>query len=49
MAGLRKDLKSAEEKVAEMNNAASNRWHELEGGVNAATTRLHKAVEALRG
>jgi sporulation protein YlmC with PRC-barrel domain len=49
MAGLQKDVKSAEEKVAEMNHAATNRWHEFEGGVNTATTRLHKAVEALRG
>ena len=49
MAGLQKDVKSAEEKVAEMNHAATNRWHEFEGGVNAATTRLHNAVEALRG
>lgn len=49
MADLQKDVKSAEEKVAEMNHAAADRWHEFEGGVNAATTRLHKAVEALRG
>ena len=49
MADLQKDMKSAEDKVAEINHAAVNRWHELEGGVNAATTRLHKAVEALRG
>ena len=48
-ADLHKDVKSAEEKVAEMNHAASNRWHALEGDVNAATARLHKAVEALRG
>jgi len=49
VAGLKKDVTSAEEKLAEMNHAASNRWHEFEGGVNVATTRLHKAVEALRG
>jgi sporulation protein YlmC with PRC-barrel domain len=48
LVGLQKDVKAAEEKVAEMNRAASNRWHDLEVGVNAATTRLHKAVEALR-
>lgn len=48
-ADLQKDVKSAEDKVAEMNRAASDRWHELEGDVNAATTRLHKAVEAVRG
>ena len=49
MADLRRDVKSAEEKVAEINHAAVNRWHELEGGVNAATARLQKSVEALRG
>jgi sporulation protein YlmC with PRC-barrel domain len=47
--GLQKDVKTVEEKVAEMNRAASNHWHEFEVGLNAATTRLHKAVEALRG
>jgi sporulation protein YlmC with PRC-barrel domain len=49
VADLHKDVKSAEEKVAEMNHAASNRWHALEGDVSAATARLHKAVEALPG
>jgi len=49
VAGLQKDVKNAEDKVTDMNRAASNRWHDLEAGVNAATTRLHKAVEALRG
>jgi sporulation protein YlmC with PRC-barrel domain len=49
VANLHKDVKSAEDKVTEMNQAASNRWRALEGDVNAATARLHKAVEALRG
>ena len=44
-AGLQKDVNSAEEKVAEMNRAAADRWREFEDGVSAATLRLRKAVD----
>jgi PRC-barrel domain len=46
---LRGDVKVAEAKLAEMKQAAANRWKEFEAGVSAATTRLRKAVDVAVG
>ena len=46
---LRGDVKVAEAKLAEMKQAAANRWKEFEAGVSAATARLRKAVDVAIG
>jgi sporulation protein YlmC with PRC-barrel domain len=46
---LQVDVKSAEAKLSEMNQAAAIRWREFEAGVSAATTRLRKSIEAAAG
>ncbi len=43
IAGLQRDLKIAEEKLAEMKKAVATRWKELEGDVSSATARLRNA------
>ena len=42
---LKKDLKAAEEKLAQMKRAASNKWRTFEGDVSAAVTRLRKSLD----
>ena len=42
---LKKDLKAAEEKLAQLKRAASNKWRTFEGDVSAAITRLRKSLD----
>ena len=42
---LQSDVKSAEAKLSEMNQANSVRWREFEADVSAATARLRKSTE----
>jgi hypothetical protein len=44
--GLNRDLKVAEDKLAEMNRAAARQWRDFEGDVDAAMARLRKSLEA---
>lgn len=46
VAGLKKEMKAAEDKLSRMNDAAASRWKELESDVSAAIARLRKTVEA---
>jgi sporulation protein YlmC with PRC-barrel domain len=43
--GFKKDLKIAEDKLAELNRADANHWEQFEGGVSSAMARLRKWVE----
>jgi sporulation protein YlmC with PRC-barrel domain len=42
---LKKDLKAAEEKLAQMKHTAGNKWRTFEGDVSAAITRLRKSLD----
>ncbi len=42
---LELDVKSAESKLSELNQATANRWKEFEAGVSAATARLRASIE----
>jgi sporulation protein YlmC with PRC-barrel domain len=42
---LQRDLKSAEDKLAEMKQASATRWKEFEADLSAATARLRKSIE----
>jgi sporulation protein YlmC with PRC-barrel domain len=44
---LKADIASAETKLGELKSATVKRWHEFEGGVNAATARVRKASDVL--
>jgi len=46
---LQMELKSTETKLAEMKQAAANRWKEFEASVSAATARLRKSIESSKG
>lgn len=46
---LQGDVKNAEAKLAELQRASANRWHEFEASVNAATTRVRKSIERAVG
>jgi len=46
---LKVDVKSAEIKLSELNQAAVNRWKEFEASVSAATARLRKSIENAKG
>ena len=46
---LQVDVKSAEAKLAELNQAASSRWKEFEASVSAATARLRQTVDNAKG
>jgi len=49
ISALQMDVKSAEAKLSELNQAAANRWKEFEASVNAATARLRKSIEGTKG
>ncbi len=44
LTALRLDVKTSEEKLSELKQAAKGRWRELEAGVSAATSRLRKSI-----
>jgi sporulation protein YlmC with PRC-barrel domain len=44
LTALRLDVKTSEEKLNELKQAAKGRWREFEAGVSAATTRLRKSM-----
>jgi hypothetical protein len=44
LTALRLDVKTSEEKLIELKQAAKGRWRELEAGVSAATARLRKSI-----
>jgi sporulation protein YlmC with PRC-barrel domain len=46
---LQVDVKNAEAKLAELQRASANRWHEFEASVNAATARVRKSIERAVG
>jgi len=46
---LQADVKSAEDKLADMRHATAVRWKEFEASVNAATARLRKSIETATG
>lgn len=46
---LQVDVKSAEAKLTELNQAAANRWKEFEASVSAATARLRKSIDNAKG
>ena len=46
---LQGDVKSAEDKVAEMKHATAARWKEFEAGVSLATARLRKSIDTATG
>jgi sporulation protein YlmC with PRC-barrel domain len=46
---LQGDVKNAEAKLAELQRASANRWHEFEASVNAATMRVRKSIERAVG
>lgn len=48
-ASLKTELKSLQDKAAEMNKAGARRWRSFEASVNAALARLHQAVESATG
>ncbi|MBT3067299.1 PRC-barrel domain-containing protein [Rhodoferax sp. U11-2br] len=45
---LQLDVKSAEAKLSELNQAAANRWREFEIGVSDATARLRASIDRSR-
>jgi len=47
--GLKKDVQTADDKMAEMNRAGAKRWKEFEGDVNAATAKVRKWIETAAG
>ena len=49
ISALQMDVKSAEAKLSELNQAAANRWKEFEASVNAATARLRKSIDGAKG
>ncbi|MBK1712658.1 PRC-barrel domain-containing protein [Rubrivivax gelatinosus] len=49
ISALQLDLKSAEDKLAEMKQAGTVRWREFETGVGAATARLRKSTDKTTG
>ncbi len=48
-ADIQRELKAAEARLAELQKANPNRWHEFEASVNAATARVRKSVEGSVG
>jgi len=46
---LQVDVKSAEAKLSELNQAATTRWKEFEASVSAATARLRKSIDNAKG
>lgn len=44
LTALRLDVKTSEEKLAELKNAGTTRWREFEASVSAATARLRKSI-----
>lgn len=48
-ADLQRELKAAEARLAELQKANANRWHEFEASVNAAVLRVRKSVEGSMG
>jgi sporulation protein YlmC with PRC-barrel domain len=49
MTALQADLKTAEDKLAEMKRATAVRWKEFEADVSAAMARLRKSTEKAMG
>jgi sporulation protein YlmC with PRC-barrel domain len=49
IAAVKGDVKSAEEKLAELKNATARDWKKFETSVSAATARLRKSVETAIG
>lgn len=47
--GLKRDLKSAEDGLARLKAASIKKWHEFEGDVSAATSRLRKSIDSAVG
>ena len=45
IAGVKRDMQSAEDKMVQMNKAGVKRWKEVEADVSAATARFRKWVE----
>lgn len=46
---LQVDVKSAEAKLSELNQAATTRWKEFEASVSVATARLRKSIDNAKG